>query len=278
MLKKRVITALCGIPFLVAAVWFDRPLPWFTILLAIWGVLAAREFYRLVVTSNVQPLTYFGLIWTLLFIISRDSGLLSILKPHFDVNLLTPLLLTSVVISSLIWLLTRVQKEHTFTGWSWTMAGILYAGWLLSYLVALRGLDDGKNWVFFALFTTYASDTAAFFIGITLGKHRLAPRISPSKTWEGTVGGVFGAIAVSLLFTLPTPFLLPFNWQQAIILGLLVSIFGQLGDLVESLLKRSMGVKDSSKLIPGHGGFLDRMDSVVFAGVVVYYYVVWVIQ
>ncbi|MFC1965384.1 phosphatidate cytidylyltransferase [Chloroflexota bacterium] len=278
MLKKRVITALCGIPFLVTAVWFDRPLPWFTILLAIWGVLAAREFYRLVVTPSVQPLTYFGLIWTLLFIISRDSGLLSILKPHFDVNLLTPLLLTSVVISSLIWLLTRVQKEHTFTGWSWTMAGILYAGWLLSYLVALRGLDDGKNWVFFALFTTYASDTAAFFIGITLGRHRLAPRISPSKTWEGTVGGVFGAIAVSLLFTLPTPFLLPFNWQQAIILGLLVSIFGQLGDLVESLLKRSMGVKDSSKLIPGHGGFLDRMDSVVFAGVVVYYYVVWVIQ
>ncbi|MFC2041780.1 phosphatidate cytidylyltransferase, partial [Chloroflexota bacterium] len=98
------------------------------------------------------------------------------------------------------------------------------------------------------------------------------------KTWEGTVGGVVAAIIVSLLFTLPTPFLLTLSWQQAVLLGLLASIFGQLGDLVESLLKRSMGVKDSSKLVPGHGGFLDRMDSVVFAGIVVYYYVVWMIQ
>ena len=126
-----------------------------------------------------------------------------------------------------------------------------------------------------ALFTTFGSDTAAFFIGKAWGKHRLAPNISPGKTWEGVIAGLLGAIIVSLLFTIPTPLHLNLRYWQAIILGLLVSIFGQAGDLVESLLKRNMGVKDSGKLLPGHGGFLDRMDSIVFASVVVYYFVIF---
>ncbi len=232
--------------------------------------------------SKVSPLTYLGLIWTLLFILS----------PHVDYDTLIPLLLTSVVILSLIWLLLRRQKEGAFVGWAWTIGGILYIGWLLSHFVALRGgyyplsitETDGRNWVFLALFTTFASDTAAFFAGRALGKHHLAPRISPGKTWEGAIAGVFGAIILSLFFTLPKLFTIPnplylqdFSYWQAILLGSLVSVFGQLGDLVESLLKRNMGVKESGKLVPGHGGVLDRLDSVVFAGIVVYYYVIWAI-
>ncbi|MFC1950252.1 phosphatidate cytidylyltransferase [Chloroflexota bacterium] len=263
MLKKRVITVLCGIPFLIAIIWFGEP--WFTILVAVWGLLAVYEFYRMVAASKVSPLTCFGLIWTLLFILS----------PHFDYNILTPLLLTSAVVVSLIWLLVRRQKEGAFIGWVWTIGGILYMGWLLSHLVVLRGQPDGRNWVFLALLVTFTSDTAAFFVGRAWGKHRLAPRISPGKTWEGAIAGVFWAIIVSLLFTIPTPLYLPLMYWQAILLGFLVSIFGQLGDLVESLFKRNMGVKESSRLLPGHGGFLDRIDSVVFAGVVVYYYVIW---
>ena len=236
MLKKRVITGLWGIPLLTAIVWFGDP--WFTILVAIGGLLAVFELYKMVAASKAPPLTYFGLIWTLLFILS----------PHFDYAPLTPLLLTSAVILPLIWLLLRPQKEGAFTSWVWTMAGILYVGWLLSYLVALRGLDDGRNWVFLALFTTFASDTSAFFVGRALGKHRLAPGVSPGKTREGAIAGVFGAIIVSLLFTLRTPLQASFDyWWLAIPLGLLVSIFGQLGDLVESLLKRNMGVKESGK-------------------------------
>ena len=266
MLKKRVITALWGIPLLVAAIWFDQPLPWFTIVVAIWGLLAAFEFYKMVAAAKVPPLTYFGLIWTLLFILS----------PHFDYATITPLLLTSAVILPLIYRIWHPQSE-AFTSWVWTTAGILYLGWLLSHFVALRGLDAGRNWVFFAFFTTFASDTTAFFIGRVLGRHRLAPQISPGKTWEGAIAGIFGAIVISLCFIPPTPFSLPLNYGQAILLAILVSIFGQLGDLVESLLKRNMGVKDSSQLIPGHGGFLDRIDSIVFAGVVVYYYVIWAV-
>lgn len=266
MLKKRVITALCGLPLLIIAVWFDEPLPWFTILVAIWGILAVFEFYRLVAVSEVRSLTAFGLLWTLLFILS----------PHFDYDFTVPLLLTSAIVLSLVWLVLRPQKEGVFLGWVWAIAGILYVGWLLSFLVGLR-LDAGRNWVFFALFTTFGSDTIAFFVGRALGRHHLAPSISPNKTWEGAIGGVFGAIIVSLLFTLPTPLNLPLSYGQAILLGLLVSVFGQFGDLVESLLKRNTGVKESGKMIPGHGGFLDRMDSVVFAGIVVYLYCIFVI-
>ena len=268
MLKKRVIITLVGLPLLIATVWFDQPLPWFTVLVAIWGLLAVFEFYKLADTSKAPPLTYFGLIWTLLFILS----------PHFNYDFIIPLLLTSAVILSLLWLLWHPKREGAFIGWAWTIAGILYIGWLLSYFVALRGLvfsgieEAGRNLVFLALFATFGSDTTAFFAGRALGRHHLAPHISPSKTWEGAIAGVLGGIIISLLFTLPTPLHLPLGYWQAILLGLLVSVFGQLGDLVESLLKRQSGVKDSGRLIPGHGGFLDRLDSVVFAGIVVYYY------
>ncbi len=262
MLKKRVITALWGILLIIAAIWFDKPLPWFTVLVFILGILATLEFYKLVAASKVPPLTYLGLAWSLLFILS----------PHFNYAFLAPLLLTSAAILSLIWLLLRPRKEGSFLGWAWTMAGILYIGWMLSHLVALRGLEDGRNWVFLALFVTFASDSAAFFVGRAFGRHHLAPRISPGKTWEGAAAGLFGAVIASLLFTLPTPLALPLGYGQAILLGLAVSVFGQFGDLLESLFKRNMGVKESGKSIPGHGGFLDRIDSVIFAGLVIYYY------
>jgi phosphatidate cytidylyltransferase len=146
----------------------------------------------------------------------------------------------------------------------------------LGYLVSLRGIDDGRAWVFYALFCTFGSDTAAFFVGRAIGKHKLAPAISPGKTWEGTIGGLIGAAGISLFFLLPTPVTLSssLNWWQAIILGLLVSIFGQVGDLVESLFKRNAGAKDSGNLLAGHGGVLDRTDSIIFAVVIVYYWVI----
>lgn len=244
----------------VAAVWFDEPLSWFTVLATVWGILAILEFYRLVATFNVPILTLFGTIWTALFILS----------PHFQYAFLAPLLFTSGVVASLIWLVLRAQRDGAFAGWVWTMGGVLYLGWLLSYLVALR-LEAGPAWVLFAIFTTFGSDTTAYFIGKGLGKHPLAPHISPHKTWEGAVGGAIGAVGVSLLFIIPTPAQLPLAYWQAMLIGLLVSVLGQFGDLAKSILKRNVGVKESGDLLPGHGGVLDRTDSIVFAGVVVYY-------
>ncbi|MDO8579018.1 MAG: phosphatidate cytidylyltransferase [Dehalococcoidales bacterium] len=276
MMKQRFLTAIVGIPILVAAVWYDNSIPTFTIFVAAWGAVAALEFYRLVKLDKVPQLAYFGMAWTLLFILSRNSELLAMIKPYFDPGLLAPALLTSAITLSLIGLLIRRPREQAFNSWAWTMAGVLYTGWLLSYLVALRGSTDGRNWVLLALFATFASDTAAFFVGRTWGRRKLEPTISPAKTWEGSIAGICGAIIITCLFTLPTPLQINIPWWQGVILGLLVSVFGQFGDLIESLLKRNMGVKDSSHLLPGHGGLLDRMDSVVFAGVLVYYYMLWV--
>jgi len=262
MLKKRIITAVCLLPILVVAVWFDEPLPWLTIVAAIWGVLATLEFYRAVKTSRIEPLTSFGLIWTLLLIIS----------PHCSWIYINPLLLTSAVVLPSLWLLARRQKENAFASWIWTTAGIIYIGFLLSHFVALRGLESGRDWVLFALFVTFASDSTAYFIGRAFGKHSLATNISPKKTQEGAVGGVIGAVIVSLLLVVLLD--LPIGYVAATLLAIAVSFFGQIGDLLESLFKRNMGVKDSGNAMPGHGGFLDRIDSVVFAGVVVYYYVI----
>ncbi|MFH1031608.1 MAG: phosphatidate cytidylyltransferase [Chloroflexota bacterium] len=276
MLKQRVITSLWGLLLLIVTNWFGSP--WFTLLIAIWGLLACYEFYNLITTTGAKPQTYFGLIWSLLFIISQDSQLQAFINRGFDINLITPLLLTSAVVISLICLLSYSPKEKAFISWAWMMAGILYIGWLTSYLVAIRGFDYGRNWAFFVLFVTFASDTSAYLVGSTLGRHYLAPYISPKKTWEGAIGGGIGAVLVSLIFILPTTLNLPITAWQAILAGLLVSFFGQLGDMVKSLFKRNMRAKDSGKLLPGHGGFLDRLDSVLFAAVVIYYYVIWVIR
>jgi phosphatidate cytidylyltransferase len=266
MLRTRLLTALWGIPLLLLAAWFDTPLPWFVIFASIWGVLAAYEFYRITGVSKSLVLTCFGMIWVLLFM----------LRPQFPDKLELPLLLTSGAGLSLIMLVFLKKKDGIFSSWAWMMGGILYAGWLLSYLAALR-IEAGRVWLLLALLATFGSDTAAYFTGKAIGKHKLAPAISPGKTREGAIGGLLGAVIVSLLFTLNTPVQLPISYWQAIILGLAISIFGQIGDLVESLLKRNCEVKDSGKWMPGHGGLLDRMDSVVFAGVAVYLYYIYVI-
>ena len=258
MLKKRIITALFGIPLLFAAVWFDTPLPWFSVLAALWCLLAVFEFYRVTSVTKVRSLTFLGLAGTLLFV----------LNPHFKDSYIIPLLLTSMLLLSMILLIFRRQREGSFAAWAWMVAGMIYVGWLLSYLVALR-LEAGREWLFLALFTTFGSDTAAFFVGRWLGKQKLAPDISPGKTWEGAVAGLFGAVAASILVVIL--FRLPFGYGQAVAIGLLISIVGQLGDLVESLFKRNMGIKESGRLMPGHGGLMDRMDSIAFAGVATYY-------
>ena len=267
MLKQRIITTLLGIPLLIITVCFGEP--YFTILIALAGLLAALEFYKILSSSKIAPLTYLGLAATLLLIISPHY---SFILPQVEPGLVMSLVIASIIALSLIWIVLRPHKEGAFAGWVWTIAGIFYIGWLLSYFPQLRGLEEGRNWVLFAFFVTFASDSAAFLVGRKIGKHPLAPAISPKKTWEGAIAGVSAALIMSLLFVLPTPLKIPMSLWHALALGLLVSVFGQMGDLVESLFKRNMQIKDSGKLLPGHGGFLDRIDSILFAGVVVYYY------
>jgi phosphatidate cytidylyltransferase len=185
--------------------------------------------------------------------------------------------LTFVAIFSLIWLIFRSPVKDAAINWVWILGGIIYIGWMLSHLIPLRGLEAGRDWVLLALFATFAADTAAFFSGRSLGRHSLASKIRPGKTWEGAVGGFLGAIVGALILATILPQITIQYWQ-VVLLGALIGIFSQLGDLAESMLKRGIGVKDAGKLIPGHGGILDRLDSIIFTVVVVYYYVIWVIM
>jgi phosphatidate cytidylyltransferase len=256
----RLWVSLVAIPIVAALIWFGAP--WFTLL----G--GAYEFYNLIKHSKgLNPLTGFGMLWVGLLIASPHYTAI----PHFkDISPVT-LLLTGGVVFSLLIVLGRKGKENAFTNWAWTLGGILYIGWLASFMVALRNVEDGRGWVFLAILCTFASDSSAYLAGRALGKHKMAPFISPKKTWEGAVAGVAGAIVISALVV--WFFDLPVTYWQAIILGIIISAFGQVGDLVKSLFKRNMEVKDSGHILPGHGGFLDRMDSLVFAGVIVYFFV-----
>lgn len=265
MLRQRIVTGAIALPLLVIIVWLGEP--WFTLLIALGVTLGSIEFYRMVIPDKkAQNFAYFGLPWSLLLVFS----------PHFgNTAIIIPILITSIVGLSSIWFLFLPRQRASLSNWAWTITGVFYIGWMLSYWVELRGLINGNYWVLITLLTTFGSDTSAFLVGKTWGKHPLAPRVSPGKTQEGTIGGVAGAIATSLIFS--TIFPLHISLWQVLLLGFLISCFAQLGDLVESLLKRNAGVKDSGKLIPGHGGVLDRIDSIIFSGVVVYYYLIWVV-
>jgi phosphatidate cytidylyltransferase len=269
MLKHRVITAALGIPVIILAIWLGAP--WFSLLIATAALVGTYEFYRMGGLDMRNPLLHLGLLLALALVLS----------PHYARSgpAVLPMVITAAMLVSLVSLLRIQPREGAFRNWAWIMAGALYVGWMLSHWLNLRGLEDGRSWVYLTMLTVFANDTGAFFVGRALGRHKLAPAVSPAKTWEGAAGGlvcsILGAIVIALVLSLVSEY--TFVGWQVIVLGIIVSIFAQLGDLVESLLKRNTGTKESGGLLPGHGGVLDRFDSIIFVGAVVYYYVLWVI-
>ena len=158
------------------------------------------------------------------------------------------------------------------------LAGGVYVGFLLAHGPALRQFgqsedpgDLGRNYLLFALLVAFATDTGAFFTGRSLGRHSLAPNTSPNKTWEGSAGGLATAVAASIILGQILDLGMPV-WQQ-VLLGVAVGVVAQIGDLVESKLKRLSSIKDTGSIIPGHGGILDRLDSIVVSIPTVYYFV-----
>jgi phosphatidate cytidylyltransferase len=150
------------------------------------------------------------------------------------------------------------------------LLGFLYIPLLMSYLVLLREMDHGVKWIFLLLIIVMSGDTAAFYVGSSIGKRKLYPIVSPNKSVEGMVGGLGGSILGTLLAG--ATFFPELTLVGAVVTALFVGLLGQLGDLFESLLKRSFGVKDSGNIFPGHGGMLDRLDSVLFAAPSLYIY------
>ena len=158
-----------------------------------------------------------------------------------------------------------------------TMAGIVYIGWLGSYLLDLRNLDQGVWWLMLILPMVWAGDTGAYSIGAVYGKHKMSPRLSPKKSWEGYFAGVFTSVLVGAFFAYafsslgPQPLNGLIDPIQGALLGLLIGAVAPLGDLGESMFKRQSGLKDSSNIFPGHGGFLDRIDSWIWGAAIGYF-------
>jgi phosphatidate cytidylyltransferase len=192
---------------------------------------------------------------------------------------LAPAALTLVIFAAMTWHLLDYEngRDQAGTDFAVTLAGIVYLGWIGPYLVDLRGLENGLWWFFLVLPTVWLADSFAYFIGVRFGKHRLSPRLSPKKSWEGYWGGVvFGTLGAAglsvLLASLGGPAV---TWWQGAALGAALSILTTLGDLGESMLKRQAGVKDSSNIIPGHGGVFDRLDSWLWGAAIGYFLIVW---
>jgi phosphatidate cytidylyltransferase len=190
---------------------------------------------------------------------------------------------TVVALLALMERLARMDVADYMLSVSLTLAGVIYVGWLLGFYILLREFpvdvptpayagagDMGRSFVFLVLILAWCSDSAAYFVGSAIGKHSLMSRVSPSKTVEGTVSGVVCSVGAALVAR--ATFAAFLGLGQALTIGVIIGVSCVVGDLVESMLKRSTGVKDSSNLIPGHGGMLDRFDSLLFAGPVLYLY------
>lgn len=276
-LLQRLLSAAVLLPLLALTAWAGGL--WVDAVVLLATLLALYEVYQLFEHTGQRPRKIGYLCATLLIgaaVLQSRAGL--------D---LTGLALLVVIVAPLVGELPRRQREGSLLAWSLTMAGAIYIGWTMAHFILLRDvqsplrpapldflrLEAGAAWIVLGLLVSIASDTMAYAVGRTIGRHRMAPYISPKKSWEGAAGGLAGAIVVGMLLV---PLLgLPISIATGALLGAVGSVAGQAGDLAESLLKRQVGVKDSGRIIPGHGGILDRADSLLFTIPTLYYLVVW---
>jgi phosphatidate cytidylyltransferase len=236
----------------------------FSGLVVLAGGLALFEFYRMCFGVRSHPwLIGIGL-----------TGFAALILGTHRPDILVPTLLATLIGIISVPLLSRTPLEQSLRDGAMTLFGVLYLGLTLGTLSMTRLLPQGEWLIFFLLLVTWASDTGAYYVGTLYGRHRLAPMISPKKTVEGLVGGLIGAIIVA--YAARWWFLPELSSLDCLILATLLTITGLWGDLTESAMKRSVGMKDSGGILPGHGGMLDRLDSLLFTAPVFYYYVTMV--
>lgn len=262
MLKTRVISGIIGVIVVVIAVQIGGL--FFAVGATAVGMIAGWEFVRMMRAGGYNPS----------YVIPLALIPLLVLDSFYSSLRLTSLILSLGLLGALALQLFR-HTEHPTADWAMAIAGGLYIGWGIGHVVALRQLAGGVYLIWFTLLCTWASDTFAYFAGRAFGgrlvERKLWPRHSPKKTWEGLFGGIAGSLVVGALFATFSP-TGPFGMMLA---AAIIPIAGLFGDLGISQMKRDVGVKDSSNLFPGHGGFLDRIDSLLFISVVVYYLIVW---
>jgi phosphatidate cytidylyltransferase len=271
VLRLRILSALVGVPILLGIAivggW------WYVGAVLIGALVAAWELFGMLAGASFRPVRPVG--FALVAGVALDAL-------ATDARIMPAILVLGMLLSLLL-MMARTDTKGALVDWALTLSPAVYVGGTMHYLIALRWLPDGLLWILIVLICTWVCDIAAFFVGRRWGRVKLAPRLSPGKSVEGAIGGLIGAVAAAV-FLLPflaglmlsagLPVAGPFTLPWQIGLGLVIAVCAIAGDLMESFLKRQCGAKDSGTLIPGHGGVLDRIDSVLLAVVGAYFYVV----
>lgn len=261
---KRILTALVlaaiGLPATIYGGVF------FWLMMAFFLTYASWEYTILMRGANWQPALSITV-----------SGVLAILiaRTHYPAH--ESAVLTATVFTAMIYHLIAFERgrNQAATDFAITIAGLLYLGWIGSYLVKLRTLPDGVWWFFLILPTAWFADTGAYFIGKNFGQHKLSPRLSPKKTWEGYWGGVVFATLSGILFAWLWRSHIEISLLNGALIGLVMGLLTTFGDLGESMIKRQANIKDSSHIFPGHGGVFDRIDTWLWASALGYYLITW---
>jgi phosphatidate cytidylyltransferase len=271
MLLKRIIVVILLLPIGLAGILLGG---WaYNLGIAAILALAAWEYVHLMNMGGFHPAGVLVVGGAALLALGRGwNGFTS-----------APGLLSLLVLLSMVYHLVDYERGRDQAGSDFgvTLGGIVYLGWIGAYFISLRALPDGKWWVLFVLPVIWVADSGAYFIGVRFGRHRLSPRLSPKKSWEGYLAGVvtgtlagvllaWAWITVSSAWGPPASAAWPPLWKGALF-GFLLAVLTTLGDLGESMIKRQVGAKDSGKLLPGHGGVFDRIDSWLWGAVIGYY-------
>lgn len=275
----RIGVGLAGGAFFLALVFAQRSGLVFALAVAIFSILGASELYRAVQRQNGEPTEFIGYIACVVFQFAAWKNAGRVFEAYM------PAVFVVLLIAALLAELVK-KRSHPLLNVGATLLGAVWVGWMLSYLTLIRctnlpgitprvpNTTPGEWLVVFVVGATWLSDTGALFTGRVFGRHKLAPNISPSKTWEGSIGGLVVSVAWGLIFG----HWIHFDAFHAVTLALLCGVFGQVGDLCESALKRDLGLKDFGVFFPGHGGVLDRVDSLLFAAPLAYYYLIFILK
>lgn len=254
MFRKRLVTVLVGLPIGVWLIW--RGGPWLTAAVGLIILLGLYELFMLLNSAQEVHIPFWATI---------GGGLITALAAYIG-GVVGSALFVALVLSLLLYFGLR-QEHYLIKQASCILFAWAYWGYLPVHVIRLRSLEHGLQWLMLAVLCTWATDIGAYLVGMKFGKRKLAPRISPNKSVEGAMGGLIASTLTAIIIGL----LLKFPFGILPLLGVVISVVGQTGDLVESALKREAKVKDSGTLFPGHGGILDRFDSLVFVVPVVYH-------
>jgi phosphatidate cytidylyltransferase len=277
-LLMRFVSGFIGIPLLIVLVFTKNGLP-FILAVGVLSLIGLYEFYTSARKVGIKPQEWAGVVSVLLFILTATN------KLNIESFVLKGIS-TLFIIATLTFELLRKDRAP-IKNLGATYLSVVYVGWLFSYLVAIRGINGtfhinaipqgiptGAWLVLFVIFAAWAADTGAYLVGRKWGNHKLAPNLSPGKTWEGMWAGLASSVLISILMGagLDIPLIHRF------ILGMAIGISSLVGDLVESSVKREVGIKDFGSILPGHGGILDRFDGLFFAAPMFYYYTTLILK